>query len=260
LSPFVDTNTTASALYPAPYGPQHYVSWRERTLHTLTNMVRTRPSAYVNATAFACEVTARPAFRYDRGCHRAAKQQSWLLEQRGCPFQHETCDRFCGLYEGGSCSFASRASTYVTGWTGLGENIQQNSATSLWSVLTTWLRSPGHCRGIFADQPNAMGVGVVAYSYTQVFAILSPLGSVVDGSHVIEGARIRFLTSASTGATLLYNNTRHAFPSSSRSLYFPVPRGGCERYALMIGGARLPAVGWFLTQGAGSCVTNYVSQ
>ena len=253
---FVDRSTTPSCaprLCPGPYGPQHYASYQERTLHTMTNIVRTRPDLY-NAT-YACSPAARQPLRYDAGCHKAAKQQSWLLEQRGCPFGHETCGRYCYLYNG-SCSFSDRMRAYVArDWTGLGENIQQSSSTNLWRVLNAWLASPGHCRGIFSGTVTFMGVGNVAYSYTQTFASFSSRSGaspnqLVDGSHVVENGRLRFIVS-SPGAVLTYNGTRFA-----TTRLFPLPTA-CVPYFFTKDGVRVPSSGFFLTQGVGTCSTNF---
>lgn len=258
--PFVDTSTNpacAPQLCPGPYGPQNYASYKERTLHTMTNIVRTRPDKY--NTTYACVVASRPPLRYDQGCHQAAKQQSWLLEQRGCPFQHNTCDRFCVLFNG-SCSFSNRMIAYVEDdWTGLGENIQQSSATNLWSVLNAWLASPGHCRGIFSPSVAFMGVGAVAYSYTQTFASFASrqftgTAPLVDGSHVVENGRLRFIVSA-PGCILSYNGTRYRMAGTSAT--FAMPRGGCVSYFFMKDASRMPATGVFLTHGVSTCTTNW---
>lgn len=249
---------------PAPYSTNEYSSAFERTLFTLTNTARTRPREYAASQnlTYACTATARAPYIYDMNLQQAAKQQSWFLEQRGCPFQHNTCSQFCNLYR--SCTFADRIQRYVSpNWTGLGENIQMSSSRDAFAILNNWLRSSGHCSAIFSAKITHMGVGIFQNSYTQTFASFSsppPSLSMVDGSHVVVNGRLRVFLSflTQTPPTLLYNSTRYTMSrgATAWTASFVIPTGGCVPYAFQTATQRLPPTGFYATSGVSTCTRN----
>lgn len=255
------------AYCPGPFTTNEYMSAIERAIFTVTNMARTRPTEYARSqnVTLACTAVSRRPFVYDAGLQQGAKQQSWLLEQRGCPFQHATCAQFCNLYP--SCSFADRLITYVSPtWTGIGENIQMSSSRNVLTLVNNWLRSPGHCGAIYAAQSTHMGVGAVTNSYTQTFASFStptPMPSMVDGVHVLMAGRLHFVVSftpsQTTAPVLTYNGTRHTMTRSATgwSVSFSTVPAVCVPYFFQTASQRLPTgTLMYATAGIGGCTRN----
>jgi len=85
--------------------------------------VATFPSSPLLLLCVACSL------RYNPNLQQAAKQQSWILSQPGCPFQHQTCSGYCNLYPvnpmigGSACSEFNRMAFYETAFTYLSENL-----------------------------------------------------------------------------------------------------------------------------------------
>jgi hypothetical protein len=98
-----------------------YMSYLERTSQVLANAARMDPAAYQriyngnNAGTFRCTTRPLPPLRYSANAQQAAVKQSQMLADPNCPFQHDTCRSYCGLY-GGACNWDARISKYEPNW------------------------------------------------------------------------------------------------------------------------------------------------
>lgn len=99
-------------------------------------------TTYMGSTTYACSTSALAPLRFRHNEHEAAKQQSWLLAQPGCPFQHETCASYCYLY-GGSCTPGARLNTYLPDWLAVGENIASGGSTAYASLVRDMATAAG---------------------------------------------------------------------------------------------------------------------
>lgn len=98
-----------------------YMSYLERTSQVLANAARMDPPAYQriynanNAGTFKCTTQALPPLRYSANAQQAAVKESQMLADPNCPFQHDTCSSYCGLYNG-RCNWDARISKYEPNW------------------------------------------------------------------------------------------------------------------------------------------------
>lgn len=170
------------------------MGYQERTHQVLLNMARIDPTGFSTKyfsvdDAYACNVTAnlRP-LRYATTLQQAALQQSSIISDPACPFQHDTCSAYCYLY--GSCAWDARIKKYEpsTGW--LGENIASTTSVSPLRPLIIWLKSSGHCTNIFKGDYDHIGIGKYTSKWTQVFASLTSTYTtpLLVGSHFVDTA------------------------------------------------------------------------
>ena len=99
----------------------------ERTHQVLFNGARMDPTGFKNnyfgaSNSFACTTAVLAPLRYDPNLQQAAVQQSTFLSDPSCPFQHNTCSKYCYLY-GGACDPFSRIIKYQPDWKAMGENL-----------------------------------------------------------------------------------------------------------------------------------------
>lgn len=233
-----------------------YMSWPERTHMTLLNAARLDPTGFHAmhdaGSAWPCGPTsARPACTYDPDLHQAAKQQAWLLSQPGCPFQHDTCPRFCYLYHG-DCRFDRRVRTYYEA--AVSENIAMAGRRNPLLPLLLFARSPGHCENMFDPAARQVGVGHVDGRYwVEVWGHQRNDTPLPSGSHWL-GAPL-----APEGSILFLVNSYHkptvvvggkAYPmrpylDGTYQFRLVLANSCIPYYFLTAAGARLPETGVF---------------
>ncbi|TFJ81161.1 hypothetical protein NSK_007505 [Nannochloropsis salina CCMP1776] len=185
----------------------YYMSYIERTSQVLTNAARMDPQDFKriyngnDGGTYKCSTRTLPPLRYSANAQQAALKESQMLADPDCPFQHDTCNKYCRLYDG-KCNWDARISKYESNWRGMGENIamtQRNLKEEPSAPVLQWLASGPHCSNIFSGDFSHLGTGAYDRFWTQDFLKLSgstnnPLH---DGTHYLHpaktGGKLRFL-------------------------------------------------------------------
>lgn len=251
-----------------------YMSYPERIHLTLLNIARTNPMAFRSSypqVLYACTPQTQQPLSYETGLHQAAKQQAWLLSQPACQFMHNTCSRFCSLYD--SCDWTARVKKYITFRSrGLGENIALSSTDAL-VVLRQWFASGPHCTNIFGPHTHA-GIGNVGRYWVQNFATATiPKYIVASGAHWVYNQALRFLltvyqSNVSAVSVRYAGRVYRMGPHLGNTTYMfdtvlPPSNSSCRTYYFMVvydnQSYRFPEVGSYQTSHTGRCTKNWVS-
>ena len=276
-----------------------YPSWRERTILTLTNAARMTPSEYrtsasysvpftpsLNTTGVMQSYAAQPPLFYNVDLSRAARQHSQEMADLNY-FSHNSAD--------GGSPFARIGSYYTLSGT-MGENIAAGTHGDPIRTMHQWLcdvsggvccqdgqSCDGHRRGIMNGNFKALGTGygynassTYDHYWTQDFGGVAtpPFLALVDGSHVLPTAQIRFIATVSASAaaqsvSVVVDGVPYAMAvdlgTATRGTWFVVLSRGtaCRSYHFVAVDAsgtswRYPAAGQFRTRNEGSCTEEYV--
>ncbi|GAB5033699.1 wsc domain-containing protein [Nannochloropsis oceanica] len=268
-----------------------YVSYLERTSQVLANAARMDPAAFQriyngnNRDTYKCTTRALPPLRYSANAQQAAVKASQILADPNCPFQHDTCRSYCGLY-GGSCSWDARIGTYEPDWRGMGENIAMTTNAGQKEPTTAvlqWLASAPHCANIYSTSFTHIGVGGWGRYWTQNFLRMpsSTDNPLYDGTHYSHSThtngKLRFLVSFKSSAApqsmkVVVNGVERPMSlhlgRATQGLYSfeqanPGTTIGCLSYHFFVRTStgstyRMPETGDFQTATVGSCTSNWV--
>ena len=171
------------------------VSMEERIQETFLNMIRMNPIEYQikYGVQFACDVNLLEPIYFDDDLKKASDVQLSYVTDSDCPFAHETCYKYCHIYE--SCSMESRVKFYCKDCYVISENIMKGPKMPIES-LHLFLQKEGHCQNIFDVNHNVMAVTFHEHPniYIQTFAHKPPFfhntpfvgdGCLVDSTYYI---------------------------------------------------------------------------
>ena len=269
----------------------YYMSYIERTSQVLTNAARMDPQDFKriyngnDGGTYKCSTRTLPPLRYSANAQQAALKESQMLADPNCPFQHDTCNKYCRLY-GGKCNWDARISKYESNWRGMGENIamtQRNLKEEPSAPVLQWLASGPHCSNIFSGDFSHLGTGAYDRYWTQDFLKLSgstnnPLH---DGTHYLHpaktGGKLRFMASFKSSSApkkmeVVVNGQAKSMSlhlgSSAQGLYAyeqsqPGSSAGCMSYYFVVTTSsgstyNMPETGAFQTATVGKCTNNWI--
>jgi len=158
-------------------------------IKTILDMARMNPFDFGHKfnIDYACNILIlEPFISYSQLIDSSSIQLSYLNDSQ-CAFQHDTCDKYCYLYQ--DCSYNSRISHYCPKCLYIAENIMKGIKDPF-LIIKLFLGKPGHCENIFSSNHNIIGISYhqspniivmnMAFLYKQF--IINPI---ISGSHFI---------------------------------------------------------------------------
>jgi len=198
-------------------------TYNDQLISTLINIIRLEPNYYkLNFNSeYNCNLNKvnYPLYISNELNDNSYIQASYLNDL-DCPISHNTCDKYCNIYN--SCSYIDRVNYYCNSCELINENLIKGPKDPIKS-LNAMLTSYEHCKNIFDSQINIFGVGNNKNIYVQTYAYIynNFENKIISASYVKNITHITFYSiyNGCNSIYLQYNGTNYTMNAINKYIY-----------------------------------------